>query len=215
MEKHVMHYETLLRVTDAISQSKDPEEVVLLTVESVKTALDVKGCSIFLINKKTKELELAAAYGLGKNYVNKGPLQHMGDLQKSLEEGPLAIYDVADDPRIQFPEEAKKEGIASILSVPISIHGHVVGILRVYTAESRDFTLRDVNLLQATAQISGMAYVPSLLKFIILLNLIIFFILYINLYLGGYLHGNTPQNVYTMFRIKDAYCGYEGVSKAQ
>ena len=53
MERHVMHYETLLRVTDAISQSKDPEEVVLLTVESVKTALNVKGCSIFLINKKT------------------------------------------------------------------------------------------------------------------------------------------------------------------
>ncbi len=157
MEKHVMHYETLLRVTNAISQSKDPEEVVLLTVESVKTALDVKGCSIFLINKKTKELELAASHGLSKNYVNKGPLKHMGDLQKSLEEGPLAIYDVTDDPRIQFPEEAKKEGIASILSVPISIHGHVVGILRVYTSEPWDFTIRDVNLLQAIAQISGMA----------------------------------------------------------
>ena len=81
----------------------------------------------------------------------------MGDLQKSLEEGPLAIYDVTDDPRIQFPEEAKKEGIASILSVPISIHENVIGILRVYTAETWDFTLRDVNLLQAIAQISGMA----------------------------------------------------------
>ncbi len=157
MEKHVMHYETLLRVTNAISQSKDPEEVVLITVESVKTALDVKGCSIFLINKKTKELELAASHGLSKNYVNKGPLKYMGDLQKSLEEGPLAIYDVTDDPRIQFPEEAKEEGIASILSVPISIHGHVEGILRVYTAEPWDFTLGDVNLLQAIAQISGMA----------------------------------------------------------
>ena len=157
MEKHVMHYETLLRVTNAISQSKDPEEVVLLTVESVKTALDVRGCSIFLINRKTKELELAASFGLSKNYVNKGPLKHMGDVQKSLEEGPLAIYDVTDDPRIQFPEEAKKEGIASILSVPISIHENVIGILRVYTAEPWDFTLRDVNLLQAIAQISGMA----------------------------------------------------------
>ena len=157
MENHVMHYETLLRVTNAISQSKDPEEVVLLTVESVKTALDVKGCSIFLINRKTKELELAASYGLSKNYVNKGPLKYMGDLHKSLEEGPLAIYDVTDDPRIQFPEEAKEEGISSILSVPISIHGNVEGILRVYTAEPWDFTLRDVNLLQAIAQISGMA----------------------------------------------------------
>ena len=157
MERHVMHYETLLRVTDAISQSKDPEEVVLLTVESVKTALNVKGCVIFLINKKTKQLEIAASYGLSKNYLNKGPVKHMGALKKSLEEGPLAIYDVTDDPRVQFPEEAKKEGISSILSVPISIHGSVEGILRVYTSEPWDFTLRDVNLLQAIAQISGMA----------------------------------------------------------
>ena len=157
MEAHVMHYETLIRVTEAISKSKDPEEVVLLTVESVKTALDVKGCSIFLINKKTKELELAASHGLSKNYISKGPIKHMGDLRKSLEEGPLAIYDVTDDPRIQYPQEAKEEGIVSILSVPISIHGHVEGILRVYTTEHWDFTLRDVNLLQAIAQISGMA----------------------------------------------------------
>lgn len=157
MERHVMHYETLLRVTKAISQSKDLEEVVSLTVESVKTALNVKGCSIFLINRKTKELELAASHGLSENYVKKGPLKYMGDLQKSLEEGPLAIYDVTDDPRIQFPEEARKEGIASLLSVPISIHGTVEGILRVYTSEPWDFTLSDVDLLQAIAQMSGMA----------------------------------------------------------
>ena len=52
MKKHAIHYETFLKVTRAISESKDPEEVVLMTAESVKTALGVKGCSIFLINKK-------------------------------------------------------------------------------------------------------------------------------------------------------------------
>lgn len=157
MEKHMMHYETLLKVTNAISQSKDPEEVVLIATDSVKTALNAKGCSIFLINKKTKEIELAASFGLSQNYINKGPIKHKGDLRRALEEGPVAIYDVTDDPRIQYPAEAKEEGISSIISVPIMIHGHVEGILRVYTAEPWDFTLRDVNLLQAIAQISGMA----------------------------------------------------------
>jgi len=157
MENHKMHYETLLKVTDVISHSKDPEEVVLLTAESVTTSLDVKGCSIFLINKKSKKLELAGSFGLSKNYIDKGPINHMGGLQKSLEDGPLAIYDVSDDPRIQYPKEAKDEGIASILSVPINIHSRTEGILRVYTSEAWDFTLRDVNLLQAIAQISGMA----------------------------------------------------------
>jgi GAF domain-containing protein len=157
MEKHAVHYETILRVTNAISQSKDPEEIALLTAESIKTALGVKGCSVFLINKKNNELALAGSFGLSESYLNKGPVKHMGGLQKSLEEGPVAIYDVSDDPRIQYPEEAKKEGIASILSVPISIHGRAEGILRAYTAEAWDFTLRDVNLLQVMAQITGMA----------------------------------------------------------
>jgi signal transduction protein with GAF and PtsI domain len=157
MKKHAIHYETLLRVTRAISESKNPEEVVLMTTESVKTALGVKGCAIFLINKKTDELELAASYGLSGKYLKKGPINYMQSIRESLEESPVAIYDVTDDPRIQYPNEAKEEGISSILAVPIVVHGKVIGALRVYTAEPWDFNLRDVNLVQAVSQICGMA----------------------------------------------------------
>ena len=89
--------------------------------------------------------------------MNKGPVSALRSITQSLEEGPVAIYDVTDDPRIQYPEEARKEGIASILSVPIVARGDVIGALRVYTAEHWEFTLRDVNLVQAIAQLSGMA----------------------------------------------------------
>ena len=63
MESHTMHYDTLVRVTGAISESKDPEEVALMTAESVKTAFNAKGCSIFMVNRETDELELAAGAG--------------------------------------------------------------------------------------------------------------------------------------------------------
>jgi len=33
---------TMLKVAKSISRSKDPEEVALMTVDSIKTALDVK-----------------------------------------------------------------------------------------------------------------------------------------------------------------------------
>ena len=64
MKRQLLNYETLLKVTNAISHSRDPEEVVLLAVESITHALDVKGCTIFLINRDTNELEVAATYGL-------------------------------------------------------------------------------------------------------------------------------------------------------
>ena len=157
MKKQLINYETLLKVTKAISHSREPEEVVLMTVESIKTALGAKGCALFLINRKTDELGLAAAYGLSDEYINKGPLSALRSIAQSLEEGPVAIYDVMDDPRIQYPKEAQKEGIASLLSVPIVVGGNLIGAMRVYTSEPWEFTLEDVNFVQALAQIAGMA----------------------------------------------------------
>jgi GAF domain-containing protein len=157
MKKQLINYETLLKVTRAISHSRDPEEVVLMTVESVKTPLDVKGCTLFLINRKTHELEVAALFGLSEEYINKGPVSALKSIAQSLEEGPVAIYDVTDDPRIQYPEAAKQEGIASILSAPIVAGGNIIGALRIYTSEPWEFTLEDVNFVQAMAQMAGMA----------------------------------------------------------
>ncbi len=157
MKKKLINYETLLKVTKAISHSKDPEEVVLMTVESTKTALGAKGCALFLINRKNNELQLATSYGLSDEYVNKGPVSALRSIAQSLEEGPIAIYDVMDDPRIQYPKEARKEGIASILSVPIVVGGNLIGAMRVYTSEPWDFTLEDVNFVQSLAQVAGIS----------------------------------------------------------
>jgi signal transduction protein with GAF and PtsI domain len=157
MKKQLLNYETLLKVTKAISHSKDPQEVVLMTVDSIKTALDVKGCTVFLINKSTNELEVAASFGLSNDYINKGPVSALKSIAQSLEDGPIAIYDVKDDPRLQYPEEAVKEGISSILSVPIVAGGQITGALRVYTAEPWEFTIDDVNFVQAMAYMAGMA----------------------------------------------------------
>lgn len=155
MEKKIINYETMLKVTMAISHSKDPEEIALMTVESIKTALEVKGCSLFLFNRKTNELELATSYGLSDEYINKGPVSALRSIAQSLNEGPVAIYDVMDDPRIQYPEEARKEGIASLLSVPIVVGGNLIGAMRVYTANPWEFTLENVNFVQALAQLAG------------------------------------------------------------
>jgi signal transduction protein with GAF and PtsI domain len=157
MKRQLLNYSTLLKATEAISHSKNPEEVALMTVESITRALDVKGCVVFLINRATNSLEVAASFGLSNEYLNKGPVSSMQSIAQSLAEGPIAIYDVADDPRIQYPEEARKEGIASILSVPIVIAGRIIGALRVYTAEPWEFTLDDVNFVQSMAAVTGMA----------------------------------------------------------
>ena len=157
MKDHAMYYEKLIELTGAISQCREAEEVALLTAQGVKRAFNVKGCSVFLIKKGTRELGLAASYGLSEEYLNKGPFRYMQEITEAKDQVPIAIYDVQDDPRIQYPEAAEKEGISSLLGVPIVAHNTVIGAMRVYTSEPWEFSIEDVTLLQAIAQICGMA----------------------------------------------------------
>ncbi|MGA6926437.1 MAG: hypothetical protein WBY88_12190 [Desulfosarcina sp.] len=53
MQKPIITYESLIRITRSISMIRDPEEVVLITVEGVTHALKVKGCALFLFDKKS------------------------------------------------------------------------------------------------------------------------------------------------------------------
>jgi len=157
MKKQLLNYETLLKVSKAISHSKDQEEVILMTVDSIKSALQAKGCTLFLMNRQTNDLEVAASFGLSEGYLNKGPLSAFRSIAQTLADGPVAVYDVTDDPRIQYPDEARQEGISSILSVPVLAGGHIIGALRVYTAEPWEFAMDDINFVQAMAAMAGMA----------------------------------------------------------
>jgi len=157
MENHTIYYDTITRLTTAISQCKDPEEVALITAESVKTAFKAKGCSIFLVDRETRELGLVASSGLSNDYLNKGPIHFMQGIKEAKDAVPIAIYDVMDDPRIEYPEEAKKEGIASLLGVPIISHDKIIGALRLYSEKPWEFSFNDITLIQAVALICGMA----------------------------------------------------------
>lgn len=158
MEKPIVNYESLIRITRSISMIRDPEEIVLISVEGITHALNVKGCTLFLFDKKNEELSLVGSFGLSQEYLDKGPISAMRSISSATKDGhPVAIYDVTDDPRIQYPDEARKEGIASILSMPMIVGERIIGCLRVYTAEPWEFSLDDVNFVQAVAQVVGMA----------------------------------------------------------
>ena len=158
MEKPIINYESLIRITKAISLLRDPEEIVLVTVEGVTHALNVKGCTIFLFSTRSDELQIAGTYGLSKEYLDKGPVSSMRSIASALQDRqPVAIFDVSDDPRIQYPEAAIKEGISSILAAPIIVGTRLFGSLRIYTADPWEFTLNDVSFVEAVAQVFGMA----------------------------------------------------------
>ena len=157
MKNHTVYYDTLVRLTSAISQCKDPEEVALITAESVKTAFKAKGCCIFLLERKSGDLGLVASYGLSSEYLTKGPTRFKQSIREAKDAIPIAIFDVMGDPRIEYAKEAKKEGISSLLGVPIISHNKIIGALRIYTEKPWEFSFNDITLAQSVALICGMA----------------------------------------------------------
>jgi len=149
----LINYETMRKIAESIGSANNLTDVANHVVHQLTDALELKGVALMLLNRRNKKLEVAAAAGLSDEYLNKGPLSALKSIAESITEGPVAIYNVEDDPRMQYPQEAVKEGIKSILSVPMRIQGKPLGVLRLYTGKPWEFTMADLTFAQAVAEL--------------------------------------------------------------
>ncbi len=146
-----------MQITRTISSSLDLKEVLHLIVKKTCETTGSKGCTLMLLDDKGQRLEVKASFGLSDQYVGKGPVSTDKSISDTLRGAPIIIEDAASDPRVQYPQEAKKEGIASIVSVPISLRGRIIGVFRLYTSIPCKFTQDDIHFLIAVAEQSGIA----------------------------------------------------------
>lgn len=155
--KEYPYLSAFIQITRAISTSLNTEEVLNLIVKSTCETTGSKGCAVLLLDEGEKQLEVKSSWGLSDFYIRKGPLAADRSISDSLSGQPVIIENVISDPRVQYPEEAKEEGIASIASFPILLRDKVIGILRLYTSVPCRFTEDDVRFLSAIALQSGLA----------------------------------------------------------
>jgi GAF domain-containing protein len=155
--KSLEHFRTLHEVTRAILSVRESRQVMQLIVDRVIAILQVKASALRLINETTHELELLAARGLSERFLRKGPPHTDRSIRETLEGRPVLIADTATDPRLEYPDETVAEGIVSILSLPIVARRHVVGVLRIYSAQKRPYSQEEVTFLAALAEIAGIS----------------------------------------------------------
>jgi len=144
-------------ISQALSSTLAVNEVLDQIVRKITEAMKLKGATIRLFNFETNTLELLAAYGLSQKYLDKGPV----DLDKSVAEAltgrPVVIPEAATDPRLQYPKEAKAEGIATMLTCPMKAQGKVIGVLRLVTGEPREFAPEEVDFACSVADVGAQA----------------------------------------------------------
>jgi phosphoserine phosphatase RsbU/P len=137
-----------------LAEPRDLQKVLQRTVQVVAEVMQTKAASIRLVDAQHDELVIKAVYNLSPEYLAKGPVRlSKADIDKTAlgPDGFEYVRDMASDPRVQYPQEAQREGIVSMLSVGMRYKGSAVGVLRVYTDEETVFTPLRIDLLKSVA----------------------------------------------------------------
>ncbi len=153
-------YKVIYEVARIINLSLKPSEVLTKITEETTKGMKAKGCFIRLLSKDGKTLEPGGYYGLSERYAQKGPVEvEKSKFDQDVLKGEIvAIADVRTDSRFQYPEEAVKEGLCSLVVAPLTVGGgRVIGSVRVYSGEERTFDQDELDFLRCIADLSGLA----------------------------------------------------------
>ena len=153
------YFLALYEVAKVVNASLEPDRVLGEIVRCVAEAMDVKACSLRLLNRKRDKLLWGAAWGLSDGYIRKGAVvvSESGLDRKSLAGDTIYIRDARTDADFQYGAKAAAEGIVSVLVVPLLVEKHAVGVLRVYSDRERKFDDEETRFMEAVANLSAIA----------------------------------------------------------
>lgn len=151
------YYQSLWILATAINLARTRENVLRSVVEHAAQTMEAKGCSIMLLTPDKEYLLHTVTHGISDSYIGKGPISADKSISDALQGIPVAVIDATEDNRIQYREQAEKEGVASILSMPMRLKQEIIGMLRVYTAKPYKFTREDMYYLGGVANLGAIA----------------------------------------------------------
>jgi GAF domain-containing protein len=146
-----------LDLANNINATLDIKMILHILTADICEALGMKGVLIRLLNKDTGNLEMVASYGLSEAFLNKGPVSVRSTQDRAMKGETVVINDVRSDERVQYRDAVLKEGIASMLVVPIKARDEVIGLMRLCSGVKRDFPEDLIMLVNALAQTGGLA----------------------------------------------------------
>lgn len=153
----------LSSVADAMMPTGDWKAVLERILRAFVDDLGYRAASVRRLDAEHRTLVLCGSVGLSETYLDKGAVE----VEKSaidraaLSGSVIEINSVASDPRLQYPEEAVREGIGSILVAPLMLRDRSIGVLRVYSSEPRTADQLEKKFLQTVARLAARAMVMS------------------------------------------------------
>ena len=153
------YIDALSKISKAITSDLYLEDVLKLIVTLTANVMKAKICALWLLDENTQELKIRATQAMSREYLKERSIKVgegiVGLIAK--EKKPMVIPNVLEDSRYKEKELAKKEGLVSMLSVPMMVKKRVIGVVNCYTTKAYNFTKSDIDLLSTIANQAAVA----------------------------------------------------------
>ncbi len=158
-KKKALQFDSLIKVSRSITSEHYLDEILNLIVVVTAEMLNSKVCSVMLLDEKGQELVIKATQSLSEDYKKKPNIKVENSLSGTVlkTRKPVSVYDVRHDEKYAYRDLADKEGLTSMIAVPMIVKTKAIGVINVYTKEKHRFSEEETNVLQMVANQAAVA----------------------------------------------------------
>jgi GAF domain-containing protein len=139
---------------------RSPEEQTLWALVSLARNIIKFPVAIWVLEPDGQTLSIKASTGLTKGYVVSASAHIDGDdvISEVIRSGAsLEVYDLQEESRFHYHEQAVKAGWSSMLVYPVDFREQTSAVLQIFTYNRREFGQQDYDTLERVAEIASVA----------------------------------------------------------
>jgi GAF domain-containing protein len=153
------YLEALTKISRAITSDSYLEDILKLVVTVTAQVMNSKIVSLLLLDERQDRLVIRATQSVSEEYNEKPPLKLGEGIagRAAQTNQPLVVADVSQEEEYKYKNIAEKEGLKSLLCVPLAVKGKVIGVLNCYTSVPHHFTPTEIDVLTNVANQAAVA----------------------------------------------------------
>jgi len=157
MRRQILELRTLAEASETLTSPLYLEQILRLLVEMAARVLGAPLCTVML--REGDELVLTALHPDASGPRPRRVLRVGEGIpgEAAATGQPIASVDLGDDPRFRTNELPAPAPVRSLLSVPLRVRDHTLGVVSCYTARRHAFTPSEISMLQTLANQTALA----------------------------------------------------------
>lgn len=152
-------FESLASISQTINSTMNLGDALDVVTREACQLMQGKMCSLLMLDPSGDWLELRSSHGAGPDYQRKPKLSVPESLLGIVvrRKKPVQVENVQVSGVYQHVDIARREGLVSLLSVPLLYTGKAIGTLNVYKGAPYSFSNEEIRILSALAELSAIA----------------------------------------------------------